>query len=102
MIHPREIEILNILAGSHEPMISVDIIVAAGGVLSQSTVMAVLRKLLSLGYIEVEDIVYSGRVLSRAYRVTEVGKNAVLDWCVANYQSVGNIVTKEEIIERLK
>ena len=51
MINPRELEILNILWNSEEPMTSSQI-VNVGDMLSQSTVQTVLRKLLKAKLVE--------------------------------------------------
>lgn len=101
MIHPREIEILNILAGGEKPMMSADI-VDAGNRLSQSTVQAVLRKLLKEGFVEVEGITHSGNVLARTYRITDAAREAVLDQYIQDYQNISNIVMKDEVIGALK
>ena len=87
MIHPRELEVLNILAGSEVAMTSMDI-VAAGNGLSQSTVQTVLRKLLKEELITVDSIVHCSNVLGRAYCVTEAAKIAVLSQYIENYQNI--------------
>lgn len=101
MIHPREIEVLNILHGSEKPMICIDI-VQAGNNLSQSTVQAVLRKLLKEGLVEVDSIAHSNNVLSRAYRVTAKAKQVVLQQYINQYKEISNIVSKDEVIEALR
>jgi DNA-binding transcriptional ArsR family regulator len=100
MIHARELEVLNILAGSEVAMTSTNIIVAGNG-LSQSTVMVVLRKLLKEGYVEVEGIAYCGNVLGRTFRITEAARVAVLDQFVENYLNIQNIVSREDVHERI-
>lgn len=55
MMNPRELDVLDILWKSEEPMMATDI-VNAGGLdsgLTQSTVTAVLRKLLNAQLVEV-------------------------------------------------
>lgn len=101
MVHPREIEVLNILYGSEKPMISLDI-VQAGNNLSQSTVQAVLRKLLNEGFIEVDGIAHSSNVLSRAYKPTEKSKKIILQQFVDQYKTINNITSINEFIEALK
>lgn len=101
MIHPRELEILNILWGSDRALTSMDIVEAGKG-LSQSTVQTVLRKLLKEGIVSVEGVVHSGNVLSRTYRPTELSKDLVLKQYVKQYQEISNIVSKDEIIKALK
>ena len=66
MLNTRELDILNILWNSGVPMTSSDIVNAGRG-LSQSTVQAVLRKLLSASLVKVCGITHRGNVLSRRY-----------------------------------
>ena len=101
MIHPRELEILNILWGSDKALTSMDIIEAGKG-LSQSTVQAVLRKLLKEGLIEVDGITHSGNVLSRTFRPVEKSKDIVLQQFVEQYKGISNIVSKDEVIKALE
>ena len=101
MIHPRELEILNILWGSDKALTSKEIVDAGKG-LSQSTVQAVLRKLLKDGLVEVDGITHSGNVLSRTYRPTEKSREVVLRQYVEQYNAISNIVNREEVIKVLK
>lgn len=101
MIHPRELEILNILWGSDKALTSMDIVEVGKG-LSQSTVQTVLRKLLKEGIVLVEGVTHSGNVLSRTYRPAELSKDLVLKQYVKQYQEISNIVSKDEIIKALK
>ena len=101
MIHPREIEIINILCGS-ECALSSGEIAECGNKLSQSTIQAVLRKLLNEGLIAVDGTTYSGNVLSRTYIPTEAAKQAVKQQIVEMCKSVMNIVPAEELIKELE
>lgn len=101
MIHQREIEILNMLFSSDNALTSGDI-VASGNRLSQSTVQAVLKKLLKEGLVTVEGTTHSGNVLSRTYRPTEAAKQAVKQQIVDACKSVNNIVSWSELIEELE
>lgn len=94
----RELEILNILWGTNKPMTSMDII-EHGSRLSQSTVQAVLRKLLKEGLIEVTGNTHSGNVLCRLFKPTEASKEAVLKWYVESYFTIENIVSWLEVEE---
>lgn len=100
MIHPRELEILNVLWGSDNALTSMDIVDAGKG-LSQSTVQAVLRKLLKEGLIEVDGVTHSGNVLSRTYRPTEKSKGIVLQQFVEQYKEISNILGKGDVIKAL-
>ena len=77
MLNPRELDVLNILWKSDQPMMATDIVNAGEG-LTQSTVTAVLRKLLRANLVEVAGVTHSGKVLSRTYRPTEASREAIL------------------------
>jgi len=96
MIHPRELEILNILWNSDVALTSADII-EEGNRLSQSTVQAVLRKLLNEGLVQVEGVTHSGNVLSRTYKPTEASRDVITKQFVNNYSGIQNIVSKRSI-----
>lgn len=96
MIHPRELEILNILWNSETAMTSADII-AKGNDLSQSTVQAVLRKLLKEGLILVEGVTHSKNVLSRTFKPAEASRELIKEQFVNNYFDIQNIVSKQSI-----
>ena len=101
MIHPREIEVLNILFSTDQAMTSGDIVMA-GKRLSQSTVQAVLRKLAKEGHVAVEGVAYSGNVLSRTYRPTEQAKETVKKQIMEEFRTVQHIVSTDELIEELR
>lgn len=96
----RERTVLNILCEADRPMMAQDII-AENKRLSQSTVQVTFRRLLSRGLIEVAEIGYSGRVLSRAYMVTEKAKEEVLLHVVEEYQQIRDILSVSEYIMAL-
>lgn len=95
-LNPRELDVLNILWKSDEPMTSTDIVNQQRG-LTQSTVIAVLRKLLSDELVEVTGVTYSGKVLSRTYRATEKSRKVIMDNFADDYASFKNVVTKSEM-----
>ena len=78
MLNTRELDILNILWNSGVPMTSSDIVNAGNG-LSQSTVQAVLRKLLNANLVKVSGITHSGNVLSRQYEPEASSKDIILE-----------------------
>ena len=96
----RERTILNMLCEADRPMMALDII-AENKTLSQSTVQVTFRRLLGRGLIEVAEIGYSGRVLSRAYMVTEKAKEEVLLHVVEEYQQIRDILSVSEYIMAL-
>lgn len=69
----REMDILDVLWSTGKPMVASEI-AKTDSSLSIHTVQAVLRDLLKKKYIEIDDIVYSGTVLSRSYRPTPLAK----------------------------
>lgn len=97
MINPRELEILNILWNSEEPMTSSQI-VNVGDMLSQSTVQTVLRKLLKAKLVEVTGVTYSGNVLSRTYKPSDASRDVILKKFVDDYNGFRNIISKETLV----
>ena len=73
-----------------------DIVNARKG-LTQSTVTAVLRKLLNENLVEVVGITHSGRVLSRTYRPTEASRNIILQDFTESYNSFSNVAGESMI-----
>lgn len=92
MMNPRELDVLNVLWKSDEPMMATDIVNARIG-LTQSTVTAVLRKLLKDNLVEVAGITHSGRVLSRTYRPTEASRELILQDFKDSYESFRDVVS---------
>lgn len=101
MMNPRELDVLNILYKSQEPMMATDIVNEGEG-LTQSTVTAVLRKLLLAKLVEVVGVTHSGKVLSRTYRPTEKAKGLLLKCFVEQYQSFSSVIPLDELIDALK
>jgi len=95
-LNPRELDVLNILWKSEEPMMATDIVNAQPG-LTQSTVTAVLRKLLQEGLVEVTGITHSGRVLSRIYRPTAASRELILQDFTTAYNSFNGIISEAVI-----
>ena len=97
MLNTRELDILNILWNSGVPMTSSDIVNAGRG-LSQSTVQAVLRKLLNANLVKVSGITHSGNVLSRQYEPEASSMNIILHQFLEDYRNFSNIISKEELL----
>ncbi len=100
MLNTRELDILNILWNASAPMTSTDI-VSAGNGLSQSTVQAVLRKLLKAELIQVSGITHSGNVLSRMYEPRETSKDLILQTFLEDYSSFSGIISKETLVSAM-
>ena len=101
MLNPRELDVLNILWQNTEPMMATDIVNAGEG-LTQSTVTAVLRKMLNAKLVEVVGITHSGKVLSRTYRPTEKAKEVILQNFIDSYKSFSAVISVDELISALK
>ncbi len=103
MLNQREVDVLDILWQAGEPMIVTAIVEAdKSNGLTQSTVTAVLRKLLKEELVEVCGVTHSGKVLSRTYRATEKSKEAVLNNFVEMYNASRNVLSLKELIAGLK
>lgn len=101
-MNPRELDVLKILWEHDEPMMATDIVNAGGKELTQSTVTAVLRKLLRAGLVEVAGVTHSGRVLSRTYVTTPAARQAVLEFFTGIYSQFQSIVTPEELLDAIE
>lgn len=95
-MNPRELDVLNILWKTDEPMTSTDIVNEQKG-LTQSTVIAVLRKLLKDGLVEVAGVTHSGKVLSRTYRPTEASRDLILQNFQNDYRNFCNVIPKSAL-----
>lgn len=73
-----------------------DIVNAMSG-LTQSTVTAVLRKLLKDNLVEVVGITHSGRVLSRTYRPTEQSRDVILQDFTSCYNSFCDVINESSL-----
>ncbi len=95
-LNPRELDVLNILWKTGNAMTSTDIVNEMRG-LTQSTVIAVLRKLLKDGLVEVDGVTHSGKVLSRTYRPTEASKDIIMSNFATDYASFKDVITQSDI-----
>lgn len=95
-LNPRELDVLNILWKSDQAMTSTDIVNEMRG-LTQSTVIAVLRKLLKEGLVEVDGVTHSGKVLSRTYRPTDASRNIIMDNFAADYANFKDVIAQSDI-----
>lgn len=95
-LNPRELDVLNILWSTDREMTSSDIVNEMKG-LTQSTVIAVLRKLTKDGYVEVAGITHSGKVLSRTYRPTEASREYITRHFTEDYESFRNVISESDM-----
>ena len=96
LLNRRELDILSILCASENSLTVMQIVEKKRG-LTQSTVTAVLRKLLRAGLVEVDGVTHSGKVLSRLFKPTEACKQAITEYFQAVYKRVVNVVSPREI-----
>lgn len=96
-LNQRELDVLNILWNSNEPLIASAIVTESKAQLTQSTVTTVLRKLLEQDLVEVDSITHSGKVLSRAYRPTKRSKQYIVDHFTQSYQAFQNVISNAEM-----
>lgn len=101
MLNQREIDVLNILWLAREPMTCSDI-VAEKRDLTQNTAIAVIRKLLSAGLINIHGTTYCGRVLGRTYVPAPESKQVILQDFVDRYASIKGVIPLSELIEELR
>ncbi len=97
-LNPRELEVLKILHATEQPLTSTQI-VRAGEELTQSTVQAVLRKLMANGMIEVQGVTHSGNVLSRTFGATEKSREILTQRFLDSYKNYRNIISIKMAIE---
>ena len=96
----REMDILNILWNSEEPLVASEI-TKRDDTLTVNTVQATLRKLLKQELVEVADIVYSGTVLSRRYRPTVDSKDFAVQEFSAQLQNFKKNITASRLVATL-
>ena len=95
-LNQREIDILDVLWKSDIPLTSTEIVNNGRG-LTQSTVIAVLRKLLKSNLVEVSGITHSGKVLSRTYRPTNASKEILLQNFANESAIFSNVISKSAL-----
>lgn len=96
-LNPRELEVLKILHESERPLTSTEI-VNSGAELTQSTVQAVLRKLLANDLVEVQGVTHSGNVLSRTFGATERSKEVLTEKFLQDYKSFRSIISMQTAV----
>ncbi len=77
-------------------MTSTDIVNEQRG-LTQSTVIAVLRKLLKDDLVQVDGVTHSGKVLSRTYRPTENSREVIMRNFADDYANFKNVISKSDL-----
>lgn len=96
-LNPRELEVLKILFENDRALTSTEIV--KGGVeLTQSTVQAVLRKLLAVELVEVQGVTHSGNVLSRTFGPTKRSREVLAQKFLDDYRAFRTIISKAEAL----
>ncbi|MDE7223962.1 MAG: MarR family transcriptional regulator [Acetatifactor sp.] len=96
-LNPRELEVLKILHENDHALTSTEI-VNCGKELTQSTVQAVLRKLLAAELVEVQGVTHSGNVLSRTFGPTEKSREVLIQKFLDDYRAFRTIISKVSAI----
>ena len=96
-LNPRELEVLKILHESERALTSTEI-VNSGAELTQSTVQAVLRKLLANELVEVQGVTHSGNVLSRTFGPTAKSKDVLTEKFLQDYKSFRSIISMQTAV----
>lgn len=96
-LNPRELEVMKILHENDRALTSTEI-VNCGAELTQSTVQAVLRKLLAAELVEVQGVTHSGNVLSRTFGPTEKSKDVLTQKFLDDYKAFRTIISKADAI----
>ncbi len=96
-INQRELEVLKILYSSDQALTSSQIVNAGDG-MSQSTVQAVIRKLMAADLIEVKGITHSGNVLSRTFGVTERSREVLNQRFLEYLRAYKNVIGLRAVV----
>lgn len=96
-LNPRELEVLKILYDSDRALTSTEIVNAGDG-LTQSTVQAVLRKLLNNDLVEVCGVTHSGNVLSRTFSATDNSKKVITQKFLDDYRCFRSVISKRTAV----
>jgi len=99
-LNPRELEVLKILHENDRALTSTEI-VNAGEELTQSTVQAVLRKMLAAELVEVQGVTHSGNVLSRTFGATPKSREVLTEKFLREIRSFHSIIDKMDILAAL-
>ena len=92
---------MKIIYDANKPLIASEITLRMEG-LTINTVQAMLKKLLAREVIEVADIVYSGTVLSRSYRLTSKAPKLVAKELLKEVKKYDGFVDYNYLIKELE
>lgn len=97
----REMEVLNIVCAAGEPITSSDIVRCKRD-LTQSTVIAVLRKLCEWEMVSVVGATHSGKVLSRQYVSGPKAREAIENYYLQEFARTKDILPADDLMELIK
>lgn len=100
MLFPRELEVLNIIAKSKEPLTCADV-AARGKGLTVSTVHTITRKLGAEGLVSVSGTVQRRNVQARLFVITKKAKEVVLDQLVEQVYELNGLVAATDVMAEL-
>lgn len=101
LVTGRELDVLMVLWESKKPLVASEIALQKND-LSVNTVQAILRKLVNKNYIEVADIIFSGKVLSRCYRAVITAENFAMNQLMGNFKQFTDVSASHLICNLLK
>ena len=96
MLNQRDLDVLSILWSAEKSLTATEIVERKKG-LTQSTVTAVLRKLLKDNLVEVDGVTHSGKVLSRKYKPSDKSLQAVTDYFKSMYSRFSDVVSMSDM-----
>lgn len=92
----RELDVLNIVFDAKKPITSTEI-TERNPEITQSTVIAVLRKLQHENIIEIVGQINTGKIMTRQYAPSAKAKNEVEKHFLNEFKRVQGILSAEEI-----
>ena len=98
-MNPRELEVLNIICAAGGKSLTSTDIVNCKRDLTQSTVIAVLRRLNAIGAVEVAGATHSGKVLSRTYIPGPKAKEIIREYYTEELTRTKGILSADDIKE---
>lgn len=96
----REMDVMRVLCRAKEPLIASEILKRDDS-LNLNTVQAVIRTLLEKQYIEVDSVVYSGTVLSRSYKPTDLFYDKMIMNFVQQAKEIKEYLSSAKLIKAL-
>lgn len=99
MLHPTEMEVLNIMLKKGKPVCCYDI--ADGEDLKSNTVRMYIRHFLDVGYVEIVGQSRRGNRLANLYTVTDKAKNMALEQMVGDIMKLNYLITPTDVVSEL-